>query len=264
MLQSVNGPLDIQTKGSRVDFVTDADLACDAIIRETLSGVFPDHVLITEETITPDLFQKAKESCWIVDPIDGTTNFTHGYPYSSVSIAYCENAIPQVGVILNPFQQEIFYAVRGEGAFLKSQYLSNHALANDTPIHCSQAQSLEESMIATGFAFRRDNPEDTTRQFKKLADLLDICHDIRRAGSAALDMAYVACGRQDAFYEVNLNPWDVAAGWVIIEEAGGKVSSQNGMTLDFTQKRQDLLCSTSGIYTELQNFLLANSVSSIL
>ena len=244
MLDRVNGPLDIQTKGSRVDFVTDADLACDAKIRETISATFPEHLLITEETITPDLFARAKESCWIVDPIDGTTNFTHGYPYSSVSIGYCENGIPQVGVILNPYYNELFTAVRGHGAFL-----------NDKPIHVSKAKSLADSMIATGFAFRRDNPENTEAEFKRLAELLDSCHDIRRAGSAALDMAYVACGRQDAFFETNLNPWDVAAGWVLIEEAGGKVTSHNGSVLDFTQKRQDLLCSTSSIYDELHQLV---------
>lgn len=238
MLERVNGPMAIQTKSSRVDLVTEVDLACDALIRDILSSAFSSHQLLTEETYKEGEITDFTPSTWIVDPIDGTTNFAHGYPYSSVSIGLMQNNQMQVGVIFDPYRDECFTAIRGETAKL-----------NDQPIQVSKVNCIDNTLIATGFAFRREE-QASVEKIKQLARVLEACHDIRRLGSAAIDLAYVACGRQDAFYESHLGPWDVAAGWLIVECAGGKFTSFTNDRLDFKTKRQDIVA-TNGAFHDV-------------
>jgi myo-inositol-1(or 4)-monophosphatase len=179
-----------------------------------------------------------------VDPIDGTTNFTHTYPASAVAIALMHAQQLLLGITYDPYRDELFTAIKGQGAFLNGQ-----------KIQVSEAKTVSECLIATGFAFRRENNE-YEQKMHELMRVLKASHDIRRVGSAALDMAYVACGRQEGFYESTLGPWDVAAGEILITEAGGKVSQLGNYTqeLNYRNKQQNVLASNGAIHQEL--FLL--------
>lgn len=247
MLSERNAPKRIQAKASDVDLVTHVDLACDALICEKISAAFPGHLLLTEETYQKGspIFERMKtEPCWIVDPIDGTTNYAHGFPHSAVSIAYAEHGEPIVGVIYDPFKQELFHAVKNEGAFL-----------NDEKIHASETSDLSKALVATGFAFRREANPDYDAAGKYLMNLLRATRDVRRAGSAALDLAYVACGRLDAFFESHLAPWDVAAGIVLIHEAGGTTSKPNDSPLDMTTLEQNIVATNRCLHSRVLNLL---------
>jgi myo-inositol-1(or 4)-monophosphatase len=249
MLERVNTELTINTKSSRVDLVTDVDVACDTLIRKIISDAFPEHLLLTEETYEEGqldaLFtSEQNQPEWIVDPIDGTTNFAHGYPYSSVSIGMMQNGEIKVGVIYDPYHDEMFYAEKG-----------GHAYLNNQPIQVSTVTSVADSLIATGFAFRREANAAYQQKVSQLMRVLEASHDIRRVGSAAIDLAYVACGRQEAFYESHLAPWDVAAGWLILECAGGIITKFDNSTLSFKQKQQDIVASNSHLHTELLTLL---------
>ncbi len=176
----------------------------------------------------------------MIDPLDGTTNFAHGYPFFCVSIALEQNGQVALGVVYNPISDELFYAVRGEGAFL-----------NDEKIHVSMVESINESLMATGFPpDTRHSPINNMSEFKTLTDM---SHGVRRDGSAALDLCYVACGRIDAFWERKLAPWDVAAGSLIVEEAGGKVSNLEGDALDID--RGHILASNGLIHSQIIHVL---------
>ncbi|QQG66660.1 inositol monophosphatase family protein [Desulfobulbus oligotrophicus] len=209
---NLNKPHDITMKGA-IDLVTETDISAEQIIVQILKQDFPDIAVMTEEQTESHLL--ATKQLWIVDPLDGTTNFAHGFPYFAVSIAFLNEDIPEIAVIYAPFQDELFSAVKGSGAWL-----------NDRAIHVTKTQQLIEALIGTGFPYDIKNclPE----VIQQLQSLLPNVRDIRRAGAAALDLAYVACGRLDGFYEAHLQPWDTAAGWLLIEEAGGMVSTFTG------------------------------------
>lgn len=193
------------------DLVTAADRASEKLIVAALTKAFPGHSVVAEEGGGQD---RSSEYCWYVDPLDGTTNFAHGFPVYNVSIGLEKNGELIAGVVYDPTRDEMFSAERGAGAYLNSER-----------IHVSKCPVLEESLVATGFPSRRRHQNVNVHFYYQLAMLT---HGVRRAGAAAIDLCYVACGRLDAFWEFGLNPWDMAAGVVILEEAGGRSTDMAG------------------------------------
>lgn len=232
--------LNIQEKTFGWDLVTEADQESEDIILGRLKESFPGHAILSEEAGEHLIEQSSY--CWIVDPLDGTTNYTHQYPLVSISIALLHEGIPIVGVVYNPIMQELFQAVQKKGAFLNSQ-----------PIRVSNVKSLDKSLLSTGFAYdRKLNPANNYAEF---CHITHISQGVRRGGSAAIDLAYVAAGRLDGYWERGLKPWDIAAGVLLIEEAGGKITSYQGEPLDIGSGR---LIATNGLIhneliRELQN-----------
>lgn len=200
----------IEYKGD-ADLVTEADRASEALIVERLRAHFPDHAILAEEGggLAVDSSYR-----WYVDPLDGTTNFAHGFPFFCVSIALEKSGEMIVGVVYDPIRDELFTAEKGAGARL-----------NNRPIHVSGAAALSECLLATGFPSHHRHKNPNIHFYHQL-NLHS--HGVRRAGSAALDLCYVACGRMDAFWEFNLKPWDVAAGMLLVAEAGGRVTEARG------------------------------------
>jgi myo-inositol-1(or 4)-monophosphatase len=199
------------------DLVTEADRASEKLVVERLHSYFPSHSVLGEEG---GLRDNKSEYCWYVDPLDGTTNFAHGYPMFNVTLALEHNGEMACGVIFDPLRQEMFAAELGGGAFL-----------NGRRIHVSKAEKLEESLLSTGFPSRKRHENVNVHFFHQVAM---VTHGVRRGGSAALDLAYVASGRLDGFWEFGLNPWDMAAGMLIVREAGGRTTDMIGgpATLD--------------------------------
>jgi len=196
------------------DFVTDIDKKVEQEIINVIRKAHPHHRILAEES--GELPGKDDEYTWIIDPIDGTRNFIHGFPQFCVSIAIKKKGKIEHGVIYDPVRQELFTASRGKGARL-----------NDHRIRVSKSNKLSECLIGTGFPNSRED-EQARAHVEALVTLLPICGDIRRAGSAALDLAYVASGRLDGFWEIGLKVWDIAAGALLIKEAGGLVCDTNG------------------------------------
>lgn len=223
----------IESKGP-ADYVTDIDRKSEAMIMDLVRRHFPDHHIVAEETPNSGL---GSGITWVIDPLDGTTNFIHGFPFVAVSIAVCENEKPLLGLVLDPIRQELFTARQGGGAYL-----------NGNPIHVSDVQRLDESLIATGFPVRRKHLlESYLSTFKSIFQQVS---GIRRAGAAALDLAYLAAGRVDGFWEIGLAPWDIAAGSLLVTEAGGIVSDfwGNGAYL----RNGHIVAGTSTVYPFLQ------------
>ncbi len=196
--------------GTQLGLVTKADLAAEEAIVESIRDSFPDHAFLAEEAYADTV---VAENLWIIDPIDGTNNFAHGIPHYSVSIAYYESGQAQCGVIANPATEEVFWCQRGRGAWL-----------GDTQVSVGKEASLDEAIIATGFYYDRGKMmKETLATIERLFE--NNIRGIRRFGSAALDLAYVGCGRYSAFFEYQLYPWDFAAGKLFVEEAGGKTTT---------------------------------------
>lgn len=196
------------------DFVTEVDQAAEAAIIEVLREAYPEHGILAEES-GASAQSSDSEYQWIIDPIDGTTNFIHGFPQYAISIALAKNGVPEQAVVYDVTRNELFTATKGRGAFL-----------NDRRIRVSKRIRLNESLIGTGFPFREfDNVDAYLAMFK---DLTQKTAGIRRPGAASLDLAYVASGRLDGFWEMGLQPWDMAAGVLLIQEAGGLVSDLAG------------------------------------
>ncbi len=228
-----------ETKGKN-DFVSYADREAEKMLIEDLSELLPEAGYIAEEGTSTKVGKKYN---WIIDPLDGTTNFIHGLLPFSVSVALQENDEIVAGIVYEAGASETFYASKGSGAFL-----------NGKPISVSKTEKIEDSLIGTGFPYY-----DYARlpQFMKTLEyFMHHSHGIRRPGSAATDLAYVACGRFDAFYEYGLNPWDVAAGAFIVQEAGGKVSDYNGGNNYIFGK--DIMASNATIYPEF--FKIINQI----
>lgn len=199
-------------KKGDIDLVTEADLAAEKAVLEFISRHFPEDAILAEESGRQGV--KGVRT-WLVDPLDGTTNYAHEFPFFAVSIALeVENEVV-LGVVHNPFMDEFFEAAKGQGAFL-----------NGKAIHVSQTSGLEESLLATGFPY--DVHERPERVMALLEKMLTRAQGVRRLGSAALDLCYVAAGRLDGFWEEDLKPWDTAAGDVIVREAGGRLSTFSG------------------------------------
>lgn len=224
--------ISVDLKGAK-DLVTELDTASERLIVGMLLERFPGHGILAEEGSYP---AGNGRHTWIIDPIDGTTNFAHGFPWFCSSIALEHDGRLQVGVIYNPINDELFYAIAGGGAFL-----------NGRRIKVSQRSPLSASLLGTGFPYdcatAPENNFDAFVRFQKAA------RGIRRVGAAALDLAYLAAGRLDGFWEVKLKPWDVAAGALLIQEAGGKVTAFDGSPYEVRNHR--ILASNGLIHQEM-------------
>ena len=203
--------VEVQTKG-RNDFVTEIDKAAENDIIETVRRLHPDHAFLAEESGASG----DSEVVWIVDPLDGTTNFMHGFPTFAVSIGVQVRGRMEHAVVFDPMRQELFTASRGDGAQLEGRR-----------IRVSKQATLEGSLIATGFPFRADSPW-IDEYLAQLKVVMTRAAGLRRPGAAALDLAYVAAGRVDGFWEMGLKPWDTAAGTLLITEAGGRIGTLTG------------------------------------
>jgi len=206
--------LNIEVKGAQ-DFVTYIDRQSEEAIVEEISYNHPEHIVLGEEKHTPDLSKlNENDFLWIIDPLDGTTNFIQGIPHFAVSIALWHQHRLQLGVIYNPITEDLYVAQRGQGAYL-----------NQTRLHVRTLSSLDMAVAATGFPYRNEATLD--RYLKDLKAVTPVCAGIRRMGAASLDLAYLAAGQFDIYWEYGLAPWDIAAGALLIEEAGGKISGLN-------------------------------------
>jgi len=229
-------PKKISYKGE-VDIVTESDRRSEALIVNRLRLEFPDHGIVAEEGGSGAA--AGARYCWHVDPLDGTTNFAHGYPCFAVSIALLDAGEPVVAAVLNPYAEELFTAVRGGGAFL-----------NRKPIRVSPIEKLADGLVCTGFPpqHRRNS-----RNMNYYWEFTLRSHGVRRDGSAALDLCSVACGRFDAFWEFGLNSWDTAAGMLLVSEAGGKVTDLAGGP--YHPGSAELLASNGHIHLEIQRVI---------
>jgi len=210
--------INVTRKSNSIDLVTEADHESEAAVIEVLQRALPTHAILAEES---GGMTEAAEHRWIIDPLDGTTNFAHGFPQFCVSIAYERRGRLHTAVIFDAFKKELFIARRGKGARL-----------NGKPIRTTRVQSLDVALLSTGFAYDRRERRRFYLSFWEAFMLRT--HGVRRTGSAALDLAWVACGRTDAFWEFGLKQWDVAAGALLVEEAGGHVSNMDGSALDLS------------------------------
>ena len=205
--------LTVTSKGPK-DFVSEVDREAERAIVEVLLGSFPDHAILAEEGTAKGTNANA-ENVWIIDPLDGTTNFLHGFPQYCVSIALSQRGQVTQGVVYDPIRNDLFTATRGRGAFL-----------NDRRIRVSKRQHLRECLIGTGFPFRDGSMVEA--YLDMMRDMIHRTAGIRRAGAAALDLAHVAAGWYEGFWEIGLNPWDMAAGSLLVTEAGGLVTDMLG------------------------------------
>jgi myo-inositol-1(or 4)-monophosphatase len=226
-------PLSIAYKGD-FDLVTQADRRSEALIVSRLQKYFPGHAVAAEEGTGKDT---ASDYRWHVDPLDGTTNFAHHYPCFCVSMALTYKKELQLGVIYNPVYDELFTAARGEGACF-----------NGKKIHCSKIDALKNSLLCTGFP---NHNREANPNFHFYWDFTLRSHGVRRDGSAALDLAFVAMGRFEGFWEFGLNPWDTAAGVMLVEEAGGKITDMQGQP--YTLGGPSILASNGLIHSEMLN-----------
>jgi len=228
-------PRAVRHKG-RIDLVTRTDAAVEAHLRERLEGLVPGVGFMGEESARSLL---PEGDCWIVDPVDGTTNFVHSIPFVAVSIALWQDGAVRLGVVHLPMLGECFSAEKGRGAY-----------CNGRPIRVSDTDDCEHSLIATGFPYDIEMQKEYI--LSRLAAVLPKCRGVRRCGAAAADLAYVAAGRYEAFYEPGLKPWDLAAGWLLVEEAGGRVTNIHGKPLRFGDA---ILASNGRVHQELVGLL---------
>ncbi len=226
-------PLDISSKGSANDLVTNADRAAESAIMEVIRAVYPDDVILSEETPGVELTGAG----WVIDPLDGTTNYSRGYPLFGPSIAWMEaENRAGVGVVYNPLLDELYWAVRGEGAW-----------CNDRRLQVASTSTLERAFVTSGTPYVvRQNPALVLDPWNRMITQVLA---LREDGSAALDLCHVAAGRTDAHFEVNLKPWDVAAGTLIVAEAGGKTTTYRGEP--FTLYRSSYISSNGAIHDAL-------------
>jgi myo-inositol-1(or 4)-monophosphatase len=230
--------LQVTSKGPN-DFVTEVDQAAEAAIIDILLAAYPDHGILAEESGRAR-GNKKSEFVWIIDPLDGTTNFVHGLPIYAVSIALAHRNVVQQAVVYDPARNDLFYASRGRGAFL-----------NDRRLRVSKRTRLAQSLVGTGFPFRRG--DNFRRYLEMFETVMQECAGVRRPGAAALDLCYVAAGWYDGFFEVGLNPWDMAAGSLMITEAGGLMGNFTGEA-DFLFQRE-AVAGTPKVYGQLVQLL---------
>jgi myo-inositol-1(or 4)-monophosphatase len=218
------GGFSIDTKSSEADLVTEVDLAAEATILAGIRAGFPGDGILAEESGRSEASGDAPR--WIVDPLDGTTNFAHGFPYFSVSIAVAWGDEVRVGVVHDPLRRESFCAASGQGAWCQD------AAGARRPLSVTTVDRLDRSLVATGFGYDRATAErNNLVEFNRVIPKV---RGLRRGGSAALDLANVAAGRLDAYWELALNPWDWAAGWCLVREAGGMTTTLEGQPFSLT------------------------------
>ncbi|MGG6242338.1 inositol monophosphatase family protein [Nodosilinea sp. AN01ver1] len=229
----------IDEKGRSGDLVTEADRGAEAAVMAVLERHLPaDHGVLAEESGV--IRGREASLLWAIDPLDGTTNYTHQYPFCAVSIGLLAEGEPVLGVIYDPIHNDLFRAATGLGASL-----------NRRPIHVSKTDRLAQSLLVTGFAYdRRETPDNNYAEFCHFTHLTQ---GVRRGGSAAIDLAYVACGRLDGYWERGLAPWDIAAGIVLVREAGGKVTAYDGSPMDVISGR--LLATNGHLHQAMSNTL---------
>jgi myo-inositol-1(or 4)-monophosphatase len=223
VLQAYWGKLKgFEEKGRSGDLVTAADKASEAAVLDVLHRHVGDCAILAEESGA--IGETDSQYLWAIDPLDGTTNYAHQYPFSAVSVGLLIDGVSRVGAIFDPFHNELFRAATGLGA-----------TCNRQPIGVSQTSQLDRSLLVTGFAYdRRETPDNNYAEFCHFTHLTQ---GVRRSGSAALDLAHVACGRVDGYWERGLSPWDMAAGIVLVEEAGGRVTAYDGSPLQIRSGR---------------------------
>ena len=224
--------IDVAHKGA-INIVTDVDIASERLIREAIATQYPRHQVLAEEG---GLDESRSEYRWVIDPLDGTTNYAHGYPVFCVSIALEYQGETILGVVYDPMRDELFTAERGGGAAL-----------NNRPIRVSSTASMMESLLSTGFPY--DIRTSTLTNLDHWANFAMNAQALRRDGAAALDLSYVACGRYDGFWELNLSPWDMAAGGLIVTEAGGRVSDFGGG--EFSSYKPEIIASNGLIHDRM-------------
>jgi myo-inositol-1(or 4)-monophosphatase len=239
VLQAYWGNLqEIREKGRPGDLVTEADQAAEAAVLAVLKRHVPEHPILAEES--GQMGDRQGEFLWAIDPLDGTTNYAHQYPFVAVSVGLLIEGVPQVGVVYNPIHQELFRAAKGLGA-----------TCNRRSIKVSQTSDLERSLLVTGFAYDRRQTTDTN--YAEFCHLTHLTQGVRRDGAAALDLAYVAAGRLDGYWERGLSIWDIAAGIVLVEEAGGKVTAYDRSPLQLETGR--ILATNGRIHDRLSQEL---------
>jgi myo-inositol-1(or 4)-monophosphatase len=224
---------------SEIDLVTESDLASERLIIERIKTYYPRHSILAEESGATNPHDHQSDWRWIIDPLDGTTNYAHGYPCFCVSIGLEHKGRMEIGVVYDPLRDEMFAAERGQGASL-----------NGRRINVSRTRSLSSALLCTGFPYDVRERSEFARHF---SNFIMHAQGVRRDGAAALDLAYVAAGRFDGFWEEGLKPWDVAAGALIIEEAGGRISKYRGEPLDIYSP--PVMASNGLIHDEMQRVL---------
>ncbi len=228
----------IQEKGRPGDLVTEADKLAEAEVLQVLKRHLPEHQILAEES--GSLGNTNSKYLWAIDPLDGTTNYAHGLPLAATSVGLMIDGVPAVGAVYNPFSDELFQAATGLGV-----------TRNRCPIQVSQTQELSKSLLITGFAY--DRRETTDNNYAEFCHLTHLTQGVRRLGCASMDLAGVACGRLDGYWERGIQPWDMAAGIVILREAGGKVTAYDGSPLDIASGR--ILATNSLIHDALSQAL---------
>ena len=228
--------IDIDHKGA-IDIVTDVDLASESLIREAISTYYPGHEILAEEG---GLSESGSEYRWIIDPLDGTTNYAHSYPIFCVSIALEWKGEVVIGVVYDPMRDELFTAERGGGATL-----------NNTPIRVSKTAEMMQGLLSTGFPY--DIKTSRLTNLDHWENFAMNAQALRRDGAAALDLCYVACGRFDGFWELNLSPWDTAAGALVVAEAGGRLSDFSGG--EFSNYEREIVASNGLIHDRMLEVL---------
>jgi len=226
----------VKHKGE-INLVTEMDIKSEELIKEHIQRAYPDHQVLAEES---DIPKKDAAFRWIIDPLDGTVNYAHGYPVFCVSVALEIEGIVEIGAVYDPMRDELFTGARGKGA-----------LMNTTPIIVSQTAQLNDSLVATGFSY--DIRTSEANNVDNWNAMIVRAQAVRRAGSAALDLCYTAMGRFDGFWELKLHPWDVAAGALIVEEAGGAVTHLGGEP--FSAYSREILASNGRIHAEMIEIL---------
>lgn len=235
-------PRNISHKKSPKDLVTETDLAVEALLKQSLGRILPEAGFLGEEGgELPGEDGGANGLSWVVDPVDGTTNFAHAIPFVATSVALCHRGRPVLGLVNLPVLGELFVAARGQGAAMNGQ-----------PIRVSATATLLEAVLATGFPY--DIAPHLGRILRQLELAMPATQGVRRPGAAALDLAYVACGRFDAFFEFALNPWDTAAGILLVEEAGGRVGRMLGEA-PYVPGAPDILVSNGLLHDQMQELL---------
>ena len=230
---------DITHKGV-VDLVTNYDVMCEEFVISALKDKFSDYTIIGEESCVSTIFNSPKAI--YIDPIDGTTNFIHGIPHFAISIGVWEDGTPVMAVVYNPILDEMYFATRGEGAYCNGKKLS-----------VSNQDTLQQALIGTGFPYAKVNRGVEYKWvIESITNLLPNIRDIRRLGAASLDLCYLAEGKIDAFYEIDLKPWDIAGGILIVLEAGGEISS---ISKEYNFKDKVIVASNSKVHKELLSYL---------
>lgn len=231
----------LERKSTSIDLVTEYDEMAEALVVERLTKAFPDHGLVAEEGSSRPC-RSPQGYRWYIDPLDGTNNFAHNIPQFSVSIALFKDDQPEIGVVYDPMREQLYWGQKDKGAFLNGRRLS-----------VSSAQTVGESILASGFPY--DRHHDPVDNMAQMGVFMKKCQGFRRFGSCALDLSFVAAGRFDGFWEFKLSSWDLAAGVLLVQEAGGRVSRIDGAELGYLTERNHIVVSNGHIHQEMLEIL---------